>query len=127
MIDNYAKTMELIEKMEAHLPIPAYAGRPLVRLMGEQGVKIKLKQKLQIEHVHYLGDEGGISCGVTGLIQEENTIIVISITHIRIRDSHPLAKQIRVYQLERTRRLSQLNRRIKPTQFTITPHRKSKR
>ena len=92
MIDDYAKAMELVRKMEASLPIPARPTGGFIRAMKAQGVKIARDQELPIKSVLYMGDEGGISCDVTppGM---EKTPIVCSITHIRVKPSHPLPRR----------------------------------
>ena len=48
MIDAYAKAMELMRKMEAHLPIPARPTGAFIRSLREQGVKLARDQELQI-------------------------------------------------------------------------------
>jgi hypothetical protein len=40
MIDDYAKAMELVRKMEAHLPIPARPTGAYIRAMRERGVQV---------------------------------------------------------------------------------------
>jgi hypothetical protein len=106
MIDDYAQAMELVRKMEANLPIPARSAGGFIRAMKAQGIKIARDQELPIKRVFYMGDEAGISCDVTppGM---EKTPIICSLTHIRVKSGHPLAKEIRAYQRERKRRLAQ--------------------
>ena len=60
MIDDPTQVTALMQKMEAHLPIPAQATNALVRTLRASAVKISSKQRMQIEKVLYLGDEGGI-------------------------------------------------------------------
>jgi hypothetical protein len=126
MIDDYTKAMELVRKMEASLPIPAHPTGGFIRAMKAQGVNIARDQELTIKHVFYMGDEAGISCDVTppGM---EKTPIICSLTHIRVKPSHPLAKEIRAYQRERTRRLTRAGGSREPTSFTVTPRKKRKR
>jgi hypothetical protein len=123
MIDDYAKAMELIGKMEENLPIPARPTGAFIRAMKAQGVKIARNQELPIKRVFYMGDEGGISCDVTPPAMKDP--IICSITHVRIKSGHPLAKEIRAYQTERKKRLPQPGR--EPASFTIKPRRKRKR
>jgi hypothetical protein len=101
MIDDYEITMELIEEMKAHLPIPVYAGSPFIRMMREKGIRIKSRQRLQIEEVFYAGDDGGIMCALGGFGEEE-AVYVVSLTHIKMKERHPLTKAVKAYQ--RTRR-----------------------
>jgi hypothetical protein len=64
-------------------------------------------QKLQIENVLYLGDDGGIGCEV-GILQK-GTVVITSLTHIRVKISHPIGKEIRKYQNERINKLALQN------------------
>jgi len=126
MIDDYAKAMELMRKMEAQLPIPARSTGAFVRALQEQGVKIPGDQELQIKRVFYMGDEGGICCDVTPS-EDAKEAIVVSITHLRVPSRHPLAKEIREYQQERTRKLVQSRGASQPSQFTARPRKRRRR
>jgi hypothetical protein len=126
VIDDYAQAMELVRKMEAHLPIPARPTGAFIRAMREQGIKIARDQELQIKHVLYLGDEAGISCDVT-LSRDAKEAIIVSLTHLRVRRQHPLAQEIRAYQRERTRRLAQSGRPREPSHFTVRPRKRRRR
>lgn len=65
MIDDYQKTMKLIKYIEKNLPIFAYPAKNLVHSLRENNnQKIKAKEKLRIDQVLYLGDEGGIGCAI---------------------------------------------------------------
>lgn len=128
MIDDYAKAMELVRKMETQLPIPARPTSAFIRVMRERGVKIRRDQELQIKKVLYLGDEGGISCDVTPPdVAEAREVIIVSITHLRVDPHHPLAREIRAYQRERNRKIALSGRASKPTQFTLRPRGKRRR
>ena len=96
MIDNYEYAMALIKKMEEHLPIPAEPTKKFISAMRNNGIKVKSNQKLQIESITYLGDEGGIGCCV-GLLKKGG-VVVTSLTHIRVKSSHILGKDIKKYQ-----------------------------
>jgi len=126
MIDDYAQAMELVRKMEAHLPIPARPTGACIRALREQGIKLARDQELQIKHVLYLGDEAGISCDVT-LSRDAKEAIIVSLTHLRVRRQHPLAQEIRAYQRERTRRLAQSGGPREPSHFTVRPRKKRQR
>ena len=125
-IDNYAKAVNLVRKMEAHLPIPARPTGACIRALREQGIKLARDQELQIKHVLYLGDEAGISCDVT-LSRDAEEAIIVSLTHLRVRRQHPLAQEIRAYQRERTRRIAQSGGPREPSHFTIRPRKKRRR
>jgi len=126
MIDDYARSMELVRKMKAQLPIPARPTKIFIRAMRDRPIKVTSGQNLQIESVVYLGDEGGISCAIQ-LPGAEGTVTLVSLTQIRVPSGHPLFREIRAYQIERTRKLAQANRDREPTRFTVKPRRKKKR
>jgi hypothetical protein len=109
MIDDSAQVIDLMGKIEAQLPIPATPTGATVRQLREKGLKISADRILFIKQVFYGGDEGGIMCDVTQT-KDAKTAIVISLTHLRIAPRHPLSKDIRAYQQQRTRRLAQSNR-----------------
>jgi hypothetical protein len=104
MIDDPTTVIALMRQMEAQLPIPAMATPELVHTLRKNGVKIASTRRVQIEQVMYLGDEGGIACRVTFSGQAGNGVVV-SLTHLRVQDHHPLAQAVRAYQRERTRKL----------------------
>jgi len=120
MIDDYVQAMELMRTMEAQLPIPARPTGTFIRAMRDGGIKVRPDQRLRVESVVYLGDEGGIGCAIQ-LPGEEGTVTVASLTHIRVEAIHPLSKEIRAYQIERTRKLAQVSLKREPTRFTLTP------
>ena len=62
-------------------------------------------QRGQIEAVFYAGDDGGILCAIKGS-GDEKTAVVVSLTHLRIAGNHPIAPDIRAYQLARTQKLA---------------------
>jgi hypothetical protein len=123
MIDDYAAAMTLLHEMEAHLPIPARPTRSFVQAMRAQGVTIARDQELQIKYVLYLGDEGGIACDVTPAGPTDQAVVV-SITHLKVKRSHPLGEKIRAYQRQRMRRLAQTEGSRQPTSFTVRPRRR---
>ena len=105
MIDNKVEVVELISKMKEALPIPMYPTKAFAHLMREQGVKVKSKGEVLIEKVFYLGDEGGIMCALVVQKQKEE-VFITSLTHLRVKANHPLAKDIRAYQIRRIEKLS---------------------
>ena len=123
MIDDYEKTMKLVRKMEAQLPIPARPTAAFFHSMHKQGIRITRDQQLQIKRLIYAGDEGGIMCDVT-LSKDAQTALLVSVTHLRIDPRHPLAREIRAYQKERTKRLAQSGGPRRPYSYTIHPRKR---
>jgi preprotein translocase subunit SecA len=104
MIDNEKEALELIEALKEHLPMSAYATPPLVKAVRQQGTDIKVNDPVQIDSVLYLGDEGGVACSIG--LDGGKTVVVTSITHLRIDSNHPLARRIEAYQLRRSQQLA---------------------
>ena len=103
MIDNEKEAYELIEALNEHLPMQAYATLPLVKAIRQQGAGIKVNDTVKIDSVLYLGDEGGVACSIG--LPGDKTVVVTSITHLRIDSDHPLARRIQAYQLRRSKHL----------------------
>ncbi len=97
---------ELIEEMEAHLPIPVYPSRELCQLLRDQGKDTKMKTELEVTKVFHSGDTGGIMCSI---IEEDSEVYVVSLTHLRIKPDHPLHREISLYQRKRIRRIIRQN------------------
>lgn len=85
--------------MKAHLPIRAHATKQLL-----PSLKIS-KPGVQIIEVINLGDEGGISC-LLKVSEQDTTAHLVSLTHLRLANSHPLAKDVRAYQFARIQKLA---------------------
>ena len=91
MIDDPAQVTAFMQQMEAHLPILAQATSALVRTLRESAVKLSPRRRVQIAKVIYLGDEGGIGCGLT-VPGHAATAVGVSLTHLRLPSPHPLAQ-----------------------------------
>ena len=105
MIDDPTQVTAFMQKMEAHVPIPAQATNALVRTLRASAVTISSQRRMQIDKVVYLGDEGGMGCGLT-VPGQKDTAVVVSLTHLRLPSTHPLAPDVRAYQIARTKKLA---------------------
>ncbi len=105
MIDDPGTVARLMDQMQAHLPIPAFPTKEIVRTLRQQGTKVSVDRALSVKHVLYLGDEGGIGCALTPT-QAAKTVCVVSLTHLRIPPQHPLFGPIQAYQRERVKRIA---------------------
>ncbi len=56
--------------------------------------------------VSYLGDEGGIVCHVQP--EDAESVIVVSLTHVRVPRTFPLATAVLDYQKHRVKKLKKL-------------------
>ena len=108
MIDDLKEVTELIDKIKAVLPISAYPTKKLCSsLKNNNGIKVKPKNLLEIADVINMGNEGGICCEISH--KEAKELLIVSLTHLRIKKIHPLAKEIKAYQIKRTRELASIS------------------
>jgi preprotein translocase subunit SecA len=89
-LENYK---ELIQSMKKALPLYAAPSKYLLKEFRE----MRASDKLEITDVHYLGNEGGISCA----IKRGNEVMVISVTHLNFPAGHPLTEEINDYKRNR--------------------------
>lgn len=105
MIDDPRTVARLMAQIQAHLPMPAFPTKEIVRTLRRAGTKISVDRALSVKQVFYLGDEAGIACDVTPE-RDAKEVFIVSLTHLRIAPQHPLFPAILVYQRERVRRLA---------------------
>lgn len=125
MIDDEKEVCELIDALNEHLPMRAYATPSLVKAVRQDGTGINVNDAVQIDSVLYLGDEGGIACAIE--LSGGKTVVITSITHLRMAHDHPLAKRVHAYQTRRARRLAgKTNRGPRNASSTRTAKRRRK-
>lgn len=105
MIDNPIGAEQLVTEIEARLPMQVIPSKELQKILAERKIIVPKNYTFEIEKVHYLGDEGGICCGIS-LPDESNDDLVVSITHLFVNQSDQLGKKILRYQKKRVKRLS---------------------
>ena len=99
--------MELIEEMESYLPIPVYASKELQQLLRKQGKDMDINTELKITKVFDSGDAGGIVCSI---LEENDQVFIVSLTHIKVKSNHPLSERILDYQKQRIKSISRSRR-----------------
>ncbi len=92
--------MSLIEEMKENLPIPVYPTSALVKYLSEKGIKIDENTELNITQVYDSGESGGI---MVHILDVNGEVIIVSLTHLRVKPGHPLSKKIQSYQKKRMR------------------------
>ena len=105
MIDNPILAEELVAEIEAKLPMKVIPTKELQKIMIERKAIVPKGHIFKIEKVHYLGDEGGICCGIS-LPGDSDEDLIVSITHLHINQSDILGKKIVRYQRKRVKKLS---------------------
>lgn len=105
MIGYDKDVTDLIGRINTELPILVYPTKHLCHTMrNENNLIVKQKHLLKIKEVVNMGDAGGIGCVIKQKGSDE--LWVVSLTQLRVKETHPLAKEIKAYQSARIRKLS---------------------
>jgi hypothetical protein len=107
MIDNPAKTEQLIADMKASLPIECRLSQHLIRTLATQSPDLAIPDRCSISSISYAGDEGGIMCAVKIAGTQTETSHHISITHLVFNQRLPMFRQIDAYQRHRIKKIRQ--------------------
>jgi hypothetical protein len=103
-IDNPSVAMALLDRLKAALPLPARLTPELQASLSGANDNKPVAVGCTINGLHYLGDEGGITCKLD-LGPEIDNEAYVSITHLRFDARLPLARAIAAYQKHRVKRL----------------------
>ena len=87
--------------MKKALPLYAAPSKYLLKQFRE----MRASDKLEVTDVHYLGNEGGISCAIV----KGNEVMIISLTHLIFPTGHPLTYEINDYKYNRIQALKLQN------------------
>jgi len=103
MIDNPEKTARLMTAMTAALPFEVELTSSTIAYLRAQHIADDVKPMQTVAKISYAGDEGGILCH----LQPEDTenVIIVSLTHVRMHPSLPLAAAVLNYQKHRVKKL----------------------
>ncbi len=99
--DNH-ETADLIKEILNQVPIPVVATAELTRELKKHGFNFKQMNGLKIIDASFSGEAGGIVCVLTNL---DRTRFMASLTHLKIKDGHPLEDRITKYQEDRMQQL----------------------
>jgi hypothetical protein len=106
VIDNREKTDFLIDALKEVVPISAHITPQLAReLSKKEPAGTVIPTECILKEIFYLGDYGGISCGLEFAGPEDNTKHVVSITHLRFNRNTPFFREIDAYQRHRVKKL----------------------
>ena len=103
MLDNPEKTARLMIAMTAAIPFEVELTSSTITYLRAQHIGDNVKPMQTVVKVSYAGDEGGILCH----LQPEHTesVIIVSLTHVRMHRSLSLAAAVLDYQKHRVKKL----------------------
>jgi hypothetical protein len=103
MIDRHEKTQQLLALLEASLPFEADLTSELLAQLTQKDSSAGLQRRQTVSNVSYAGDAGGIMCHIQP--ENERSVIVASITHVRVPARLPFATAVVDYQKHRVKKL----------------------
>ena len=107
MLDDPDKTERLLVLLEAQLPFEVRLTPILMQELKSRSVAAVSADKHLVTWISYAGDEGGIMCRVESGEGREG--LVVSLTHLFVPASVPVAAEIAAYQKHRIKKLKKLH------------------
>lgn len=107
MIDDPEKTDRLLVELKASLPVETRLSQTLMQAIAQQTPGLAVPDSCTVVSIFYLGEEGGIMCGLDVGGPDTKTPYIVSITHLSFDRRLPLFRQIDAYQRHRVKKLKQ--------------------
>ena len=111
MIDDPEKTDRLIAELKASLPVETRLSQVLIGTLIKQAPDIEIPNSCNVISIFYMGEEGGIMCGLDIGGSDTKNPYIVSMTHLNFNKRVPLFRQIDAYQRHRIKKLKQQNAR----------------
>ena len=103
MIDHPERTARLLAALEAAVPFEVELSPELIEYLRAEKIAIPGGGRHVVSGVSYAGDDGGIVCRI--IPAEGRDALVVSLTHVRMPRSMPLARTVADYQKHRVKKL----------------------
>lgn len=103
MLDNPEKTAQLLAALKQAAPFEVELSPMVVKQLQADKVATAYRTRQTVSDLSYLGDEGGIMCHIVP--PGDEAAIIISLTHVRVSRSMPLAAFVLNYQKHRVKKL----------------------
>ncbi len=107
MLDDPDKTKDLMGEMELSLPLETRLQPHAKAALSKQSPDIDIPDRCNVTKLFYMGEEGGIVCGLDVGGPDTKTPFIVSITHLVFDRRFPLFRQIDAYQRHRIKKLKQ--------------------
>ena len=107
MIDDPDKTERLITDMKAALPLEARLSPSARAMLLQRSSDSTIPDRCQVISIFYMGEEGGIVCGLDIGGPDTKTPFLVSITHLAFDRRSPLFRSIDAYQRHRIKKVKQ--------------------
>ena len=103
MLDNPKKTEPLLVALKAAVPFEIELMPVLIEHLRAKNIATLNEIRQIVSDISYAGDEGGIVCHIVPPDRRE--ALVVSLTHVRMPRTMPLASAVIDYQKHRVKKL----------------------
>jgi hypothetical protein len=107
MLDHPSKTAPLLAALKAAAPFEVELPPPLIHQLRAEN--LAAANRATVSGLSYAGDEGGIMCHLSRP-DEAGQALVVSLTHLRVPRTMPLAAAVADYQKHRVKKIRKQNR-----------------
>ena len=108
MLDHPEKTARLLAALMAAAPFDVELTPSLIKYLQAERLAAVNQIRQTVSGVSYAGDEGGIMCRIN--LPDRREALVVSLTHVRVPRSMPLAAAVAEYQKHRVKKLKKQGR-----------------
>ena len=102
MLDNPRKTEPLLVALKAAVPFEVELMPALIEHLRTKNIATLNEIRQIVSDVSFAGDEGGIVCHI---VPSDGQALVVSLTHVRMPRTMPLASAVIDYQKHRVKKL----------------------
>ena len=103
MLDNPEKTVRLVAALKAAVPFEVELTPEVVKKLQAEDFSHADQTHRIVSDLSYAGDEGGIICHIVP--PDERRALFVSLTHVRVPRTVPLAAAVVDYQKHRVKKL----------------------
>jgi hypothetical protein len=109
MLDHPEKTARLLASLKAAAPFEVELAPLLIEHLQAENVADADRPRHVVCDLSYAGDEGGIMCHMARS-EKTGRALFVSLTHVRVPRSMPLARAVADYQKHRVKKLKKQSR-----------------
>jgi len=103
MLDHPEKTPRLLAALKAAVPFEVDVAPSVLKHLRSENVTTANQARQTVSDLSYAGDEGGIVCHIVPDGKRE--ALIISLTHVHVPRTMPLAAAVAAYQKHRIKKL----------------------
>jgi hypothetical protein len=108
MLDNPEKTTRLLTALKAAVPFEVEVLPSVIKNLQSENLTIANPARQLVSDLSYAGDEGGIVCHIVP--EGKSEALIMSLTHVRVPRTNPLAAATIDYQKHRIKKLKKQGR-----------------